>query len=213
MLFLAPWLLISHLSEIMWCLSLAEPRTRRTDRAYLSNESRAAFALASFFSQIPFCFLSSPDDLVVFSDFHSCATHNFGEKGPKGSRGQSTFSNQKLIFTKSVLSHWQELKRYYRYDQQSIKKSFEGLYKIPFLFLNRKGNDWASSNCCVWVLRALSSSKDRQSLYPLHSLNLSAVWPLSFVSSVGRGGVWFELMKGNWPVAVASLNSDKFLQK
>lgn len=211
MLFLVLCLLISHLSEIMWCLSVAEPRIRRTDRDYLSKESRGAFALASFFSQILFCFLSSPDDLVVFSYFHSHATHNFGEKGPKGSRGQSTFSNQKLIFTKSVLTHWQELKRYYRYDQQSIKTALRAYIKFLFCFwIGREMTESvAVAVCGFWELCPVVRT---DSLCPLHSLNLSAVWPLSFVSSVGGGGVWFELMKGNWTIAVTSLSSDKFLQ-
>lgn len=211
MFFLVLCLLISHLSEIMWCLSVAEPRIRRTDRDYLSKESRGAFALAFFFSQILFCFLSSPDDLAVFSDFHSHATHSFGEKGPKGSRGQSTFSNQKLIFTRSVLSHWQELKGYYRYDQQSIKTALRAYIKFLFCFwIGRVMTEpVAVAVCGFWELCPVVRT---DGLCPLHSLNLSAVWPLSFVSSVGGGGVWFELMKGNWTVAVTSLSSDKFLQ-
>lgn len=50
-----------------------------------------------------------------------CHTHNFEVKTRKGLKVKSSFSNKKFIFTKSFLSHRQELKGYCRFGQISIK--------------------------------------------------------------------------------------------
>lgn len=62
------------------------------NRDCLSNESRTAFALASFFSQILFCFLSSPDDLAIPLIFiHVPHAHNSEVKTRKRLKGQKQF--------------------------------------------------------------------------------------------------------------------------